>query len=65
MFRLHNDGVLHSNWLQSIQNVLNELGNCLIHGYRIMCILTHVLTNSVKRCFKDQFVQNWQSKINE
>ena len=64
MFRLHNDGVLHSNWLLSIQRVLDELG--MSHLWLSQNVYSHSsFKNIVKRGLQDQFVQNWRSKIYE
>ena len=64
MFRLHNDVVLHSNWLLSIQRVLDELG--MSHLWLSQNVYSHSsFKNIVKRCLQDQFVQNWRSKIYE
>jgi len=61
MLRLHYD-VLHSNWLLSIQRILDELGRS--HALLSQNVYSHSsLKNIVKMCL--QFVQNWQIKINE
>ena len=64
MYNLHEKGILHCQWIAKIKSILNNIG-CSHYWYMQNVPNFNLFKQKIKSVLFDQYLQTWNSSINE